>query len=215
MQGPTHPSLAMPSAPDPLVRGGAPRLRGSRARPVAAKERKSGICSPSPLSGRSGLLHRLPSAVCRAATRRRLSVRGPCRTHCKGRASCTFPWPPRRSPRASPQAGLPAPRALAVGKGLLAWLLACPSAPAARARRFPAGPGSASLPTFCQAGLLQARPAGPSALLPGSHRLQTRPLGVSAPPACAALGTPRLCLGPVPFLRPLRLPRPSHRATGD
>ena len=79
------------------------RLRGSRARPVAAKERKSGTCSPAVLrpirspasSARRCLQSRYPPPAQRPR---------PCRTHCKGRASCTFSWPPQRSPRGQPPA---------------------------------------------------------------------------------------------------------------
>ena len=135
MQGPTRPSLAMPSASDPLVRGGAPlppplpvplRLEGTRqgrgrvssrapelpalqprvrwavpragplacvaAERVLSLPRSAGqaLAAP-PFSGRSGLLHRLPSAVCRAATRRRLSARG--RAARTARAALAAPSP--------------------------------------------------------------------------------------------------------------------------
>ena len=183
--------------------GRAPRLRGGRARPVAAKERRPGTCSPAALrpirSPASSAQRCLQSRYPPPAQRPR-----PCRTHCKGRASCTFPGLPGAPLGSSPQPGLPAPRALAAGKGLLAWLLACPCcsclrSPAASqqargghrcplsARRVCCRRGRQGL-VLCYRDRIASRP-GRWAL---AHRL----------PACAALGAPRL-------------PRASDRATGD
>ena len=57
--------------------------------------------------------------------------------------SCTFPGLPGAPLGSSPQAGLPAPRALAAGKGLLAWLLACPCCSCCARPPLPSRPGGA------------------------------------------------------------------------